>query len=134
MVIRQIPSIQKQLTATSVTEVFEPFTGWFNTLEAAQIIQLVLILANKSGNYQCRIGIQSATTTTDDVNAPVNPASYAAQIATAPTRTFMRWDPSGATDGNIDTAAAFRVGVFSSLSSGTTPAYGNVELRGLSWR
>lgn len=134
MVIRQLQSIQKQLTATSTTEVFEPLTGWFNTLEAAQLIQLVLILANKSGNFQCRIGIQSATTTTDDANTPVNPSSYSSQIGTAPTRTFMRWDPSGATDRNIDTAAAFRVGVFSSLSSGSVPAYGNVEVRGLSWR
>jgi hypothetical protein len=109
-------------------------TPWYSTLEAASLLGVILVLAGKTGNFQCRIGIQTADTTTDSPNAAVNPSAATAQVTTAGTRTWIRFDPNGASDGDIDASAYFRVGVFFSLSSGSTPAAGSVQLVDLGWR
>lgn len=133
MLIRTLPGTRKLLTATSTTELFEAFTGWYHTLEVASAIAAVLILANKTGNFQFRFGIQTATTETDDANAALNPSTISTQI-TAVGRSFVAFDPKGASDGNIDIHCYFRVGVLYSLSSGSTPAQGLVGIDALSWR
>ena len=100
------------------------------------IIQAVIVLANKSGNFQCRIGLQTADVSLDDLNNPVNMTStpMATQVGTEGSRTLLRWDPNATGDGNIDAAAYFRVGVLYSLSSAGVPGQGDVELQGLCWR
>ncbi len=105
MNIRTLPNIQRDFLATSTTEVFYPMTLWYPT----------------------------ATTDTDEPSGAVNPAS-AATLVTAVSKTYLRFDPNGATEGNIDAAVSFRVGVFVSLSAGTTPCVGTVALQSLSWR
>lgn len=134
MMIRMLPDVQKSLLAVATTEIFVPLTGWYTTLEAMSLLQVVLVLTGKSGNFQCRLGIQIASTNTEDQGSAVNPASAASQVTTAGTETFLRFDPNGASDGNIDASMYFRLGVFCSLSSGSTPAVGNVLLRGACWR
>ncbi|MEQ1571814.1 MAG: hypothetical protein ABMA64_39675 [Myxococcota bacterium] len=134
MFLRTFPVLHVRLDATSVTEMFRPLTKWYHTTEALTVLSTVLVLSNKNGNFQCRLGIQTATVVTDDANNPLNPASAPTQVSTAPNRSLLRFDPNGATDGNIDAAMYFRIGVFYSLSSGSTPAQGDVRLEGLSWR
>lgn len=133
MLIRTFPAMKKQLTATSSNELFEPFTGWYHTLEVASAIASVLILANKTGNFQFRFGIQTATTQTESANDPLNPSAVSSQITTV-TRSFIAFDPKGASDGNIDAHCYFRVGVMYSLSSGSTPGQGLVGMEALCWR
>jgi hypothetical protein len=134
MNIRTLPNIQRDFLATSTTEVFYPMTPWYPTLEAAFLLGTVLALISKgSGNFQCHLGIQTAPTDTDVPAAAVNPTSAATQVA-AVSKTYLRFDPNGATEGNIDAAVSFRVGVFVSLSAGTTPCVGTVALQSLSWR
>lgn len=134
MLLRTFPLLSRRLqTDSSANELFEPLTGWFHTLEALNAISAVLALAGKSGNFQCRFGIQTVTTTPDSINAALNPASAATQLTAAGTLQLVRFDPNGATDGNIDAATSFRVGVLYSLS-GSTLAVGDVELRNLCWR
>jgi hypothetical protein len=132
--LRTFPPIYRRLETSSLTELFEPFTGWFHTLEALNALSAVLVLAGKSNQFQCRFGIQTATTSLDATNAVVNPASAATQLGTAGTQQLVRFDPNGASDGNIDAATSFRVGVLYSLSSGSTLSSGDVELRNLCWR
>lgn len=125
--------MKRQLTATSTTEIFEPLTDWYHTLEVASAITAVLVLANKTGNFQCRFGIQTATTQIDSANDPLNPSAVNTQI-TAAGRSFIGFDPKGASDGNIDVHAYFRVGIMYSLSSGSTPGQGLVGFEALCWR
>ncbi|MCB9700129.1 MAG: hypothetical protein H6738_25295 [Alphaproteobacteria bacterium] len=134
MLIRTLPDIHKSVMAVGTTEVFYPLTAWYTSLEAASLLQLVLVLTGKSGNFQCRLGIQVASTSTEDQGTAVNPASASTQVTTSGSETFLRFDPNGASDGNIDGSMYFRLGVFCSLSSGSTPAVGNVLLRGTCWR
>lgn len=101
-VVRVLPDVQKSVLAAGTTEVFYPLTGWYLTLEAASILQVVFVLMGKSGNFQCRLGLQVASTNTEDQGTAVNPASYSSQISTSGSETFMRFDPNGASDGNID--------------------------------
>jgi hypothetical protein len=109
-------------------------TPWYPTLECYLALSVVLALVSKGGgNFQCRLGIQTATSDPDVPSGAVNPASAATQVA-AVSKSLLRFDPNGASEGNIDTAAWFRVGVFVSLSSGATPSVGTVALQNLSWR
>jgi hypothetical protein len=133
MIIRTLPSVQKECQATALTEVFFPMTPWYPSLECANALATVLAVTSKSGNFQCRLGIQSAVADVDNAGAAVVPASTQTQVTTV-TKTYLRFDPNGATEGNIDAGAFFRVGVFVSLSAGTVPASGTVVLQALSWR
>lgn len=134
MFLRTFPPIYRRLQTDTTTEQFEPLTGWFHTLEAAMAICAVLALQGKSGNFQCRFAIQTATTSLDAVNSVLNPASASTQLGTAATQQLVRFDPNGASDGNIDAAIMFRVGVLYSLSAGSTLAGGDIEVRNLAWR
>jgi hypothetical protein len=134
MMIRTLPTLQRDLLATATTEVFYPMTPWYSTLECLASLSVVFTLISKGGgNFQCRLGIQTATTDTDVPSGAVNPASAATQV-TAVSKSLLRFDPNGATEGNIDTAASFRVGVFVSLTSGAIPSVGTVALQNLTWR
>jgi hypothetical protein len=134
VVIRTFPNIQKDLLATATTEVFYPLTPWYPSLECVVAITTVLTLVSKgAGNFQFRFGVQTASTDIDVPSGALNPASAVTQVA-AVGKTFLRFDPNGATEGNIDGSMFFRVGVFVSLSSGAVPAVGTVALQSLSWR
>jgi hypothetical protein len=139
MLIRSFPTIQRRILSTmpiASGELYEFFTPWTNTLEALTAIQGVLALTNKGGNFQCRLAIQTASLTTDDLNAPATLASpYNAQISTEGLLTWFRFDPNAAGNGDIDAAAYFRLGVAHSISGGgSTPSQGEVEFQGLCWR
>ena len=76
MPIRTFAPIRKQLTARSTTEEFEPYTPFYLSMEAISAISLVLMIGYKTGNFQCRIGIQTCDKLIEQANAPLNPASY----------------------------------------------------------
>jgi hypothetical protein len=134
MLVRLLPTARTTIRATSTDELFEPMTEWFHTLEAAERIRGMFNLSAKSGNFQCRLGIQTAPTSLDDVDAPTSVTEHSSQITTAATKTFIDFDPSGASSGNIDAKTYFRLGVLYSLSSGAVPSRGDVRLVGFCWR
>lgn len=112
MIPRQLPPVSRSLQTSTTTEIFEPLTGWFSTLEAKDLLQVVLTLAFAQ-NFQCRLGIQTATKTKDSLNAATAFAdvTLAAVLNSSGSQVFGRVDPNGASDGNIDTAMWFRLGV-----------------------
>ena len=79
---------------------------------------MTLMVLNKSGNAQCRLGIR----TTNDMNTFSTPVSFTAdgaQLSTvaSPHRYYL--DPNGPNDGDIDVASYFQVGILYSVTSGT---------------
>jgi hypothetical protein len=132
--VRQLPKRSTRVTATTTTEVFVPLTDWYRTLEALQALQVVLTLAGVSGGLQVRLGIQTAQKSIDNLSAavPFADATLAAYLTTAGSQVFARVDPNGASDGNIDAAMWFRVGVFHKLAAAGT-GVGDVSLEA-AWR
>jgi len=131
--IRTMPPVTRQLTATSTTELFEPITGWMLTLECMTMLLALVKLTYRGSNFQCRLAIQTAGTDLDAADAPTHFASAATQIGTI-VATRYRLDPNGSTDGDIDNKMFFRIGLLYSLSTGSTPAQGTVEIGPLAWR
>jgi hypothetical protein len=129
-----MPKLIKRLIAQSTTEVCEPITPWVDSLEALSAIAVAIVMTGKSGNFQCRIGIQTATATTDTVNAVVNPSvpATADDQITAVGATLVRFDPNDGSNGNIDAHKYFRLLICYSSSSGV-PASGDLEISA-SWR
>ena len=132
MLVRTFPNIRRFLTAIATSDIFEPMTGWHHSLEAATAIQGVLVVRSQSGTWRVRLGIQTATALLDSQNTPTSLASYSSYFNTVGAGNFFRFDPNGATDGNIDAGAYFRFGVLHNFTA--TAGQGEVELQGLAWR
>lgn len=130
MFIRTFPNIQRYLTAISVNDLFEPMTPWFHSLEAASAIQGVLAVRAMAGTFRVRLGIQTATSTLNTQGNPTSLAAYASYFTSG--TNFFRFDPNGASDGNIDAAAYFRLGLLYNFTG--TAGQGDTELQGLAWR
>jgi hypothetical protein len=132
MLVRTFPNIRRYLTAIGTTDVFEPMTDWAHTIEAASAIQGVLMVRQISGTFRVRLGIQTATSTLNQQGPVTSLAAYPLYYNTAGTGTFFRFDPNGASDGNIDAGAYFRLGLLYNFTG--TAGQGDIELQGLAWR
>jgi hypothetical protein len=136
-----IPDGKIRLTTDTTTEVFQPITDWLSSMEAITAVTAFLFLAGKTGNFQCRLGIQTCS----DPDAPNGPGSLGAdgtQIGTAGTTNgrIYHFDPTTGANGNIGAAGAygvgvcqFRLGILYSLSAAGT-GQGEVGWKGLAWR
>lgn len=80
------------------------------------------------------LGIQTTNRVDGQYDAALVPASAATYLTAAGTQQLIRFDPNGATDGNIDASLLFRIGVFVSLSSGSTLVTGTIQLQGFGLR
>lgn len=79
-----------------------------------------IVLCEKSGNFRCRVGIQTALSDQEVPDAPVSPSTGAglAYISTV-SKNFIDFDPTGANEGNIKGKESFRVGLFYSSTDAT---------------
>jgi len=118
----------------TTTEVFQPITDWCSSLEALSLVTVFLWIKRKTGNFQCRLGIESCQSEHGTVNQ-TSLAADSAQMSTLGVSSgkFYRFDPNGASDGNIDAGTKFRLGILYSSSTAVT-GQGVVRWEGMAWR
>lgn len=121
------------LTTETTAEYFEPLTPWMPSIHTGSGVQAFVYLLEKTGNFRVRMGVQTA-----NVNqAPNTPASLTSQATFVSTvgpasGLLYRFNPNGATDGNITAAASYRIGLLYSLSAAGSGS-GSVRIESLAY-
>lgn len=129
------PDGEVRVDSETVTEYFRPVTPWTSSMEALSGITVLLFLAQKTGNLQARLGIQTCNSP-DFPGTPSAIGSSSGQITVVGpvSGTTYRFDPNAAGNGDIDNGVTmFRLGVLYSLS-GAGAGQATVRWLGMAWR
>lgn len=119
--------VRVMLVATSSTDQWLDLSEFLASV-GVNNIRGRIVLCEKQGNFRARAGIQTHTADPEAPNAPTPIGSGSGyDYVTSVTKQFVDFDPTGASNGDIDTKAAFRVGVLYS-STNETLSRGDVIL------
>lgn len=119
------------LTTETTTEYFEPLTPWMPSINTQTGAQAFLYLLDQTGNFEARLGVQTATTTTQvtATSAIGSDAGYVTAAGISSGKKY-RFNPNDTADGNIDTAVWYRIGILYKLSASGAGS-GTVRVEGL---
>jgi hypothetical protein len=89
----------------------------------------VIVVAERAGPFRVRIGIQTATTDVEIANAPISPSvgsglGYVQSVA----KLMFNFDPTNASNGDINAHAYWRLGLLYSSATVNTFARGDAIL------
>ena len=117
---RRVVRTRVQLVATNgVTDLWLDLMAFLSTAGVGRVRGRI-VLCEKLGNFRCKVGIQSFLNDPEAPDAPVSPTtgSGVGYISTL-SKNFVDFDPTGSTEGNIDTKDSFRLGIFYSSTDAT---------------
>lgn len=116
------------VAVNGTVDLWQPMTPFILTTGVLDV-RGTLVLAEKSGNFRIRIGIQTVATDLDVRDAPVSPSSGTGLgYLSAVGKTFVDFDPTVATNGNVNTKFGMRLGILYS-STDASISRGDVILR-----
>lgn len=123
MSTQDFPRVRMQLVAPDTTELWMDMTPFIRTL-GLNGFRGRIIVVDKTGNWSCRIGIQTYAGDPETPNTALCPDTGAGLSAiTTVSRTIYSFDPSVSTNGDIDNNKhGCRVGLLYKSTSGVARA------------
>lgn len=125
---RLIARVRMQLVACNGTsDLWADLSRFVPTIGTSRLRGRI-VLAEKVGNFRCRVGIQTYGT---DIEVPDGPSSISTGTGVAyvssVSKVFVDWDPTAAGNGVISTKRGYRVGLLYS-STDASVSRGDVIL------
>lgn len=102
MRIEELPRVRVQLVAPDTTELWMDVTAYIRTLGLTGFRGRIII-TDKTGNFSCRVGIQTYAADPETPSAALAPTVGTGLSAiTTISRNLFDFDPSDASNGNTD--------------------------------
>lgn len=118
------------VSALPSADLWYDVTPWIPTTNVSNVRGVLTLVDNPQVVFQVRIGIQTAPT---DIELPSAPLAPSVGTGLGYTRTtgklYFDFDPADGSNGNVASAAFFRVGLLYSSSDATTIARAELALR-----
>ena len=117
---RRVVKARVQLVATNgANDLWLDLMAFLSTAGVGRVRGRI-VLCEKGGNFRCKVGIQTFLNDPEAPDTPVAPATGTGvgYISTL-SKNFVDFDPTTATEGNIDAKDSFRLGIFYSSTDAT---------------